>query len=425
MTPKPDACPGLQASFLTRNQVLFTATVALAFSLLYFVPRFPFHGGLCAVSFVSAVFHLLLYIVFPRVAQPMWKVAHIFNVLLLAFALHFSGGIMSPFTIFLIFIFISGAGYGIDYLPGILAAISAFLAVVAAEYFGLSPALDIAPKDVYANGLVTLLIVVTLVGHLSVAGSIYRLTVKKLRALLEEEHANKTAALKRLTELDAPSQLGFLSAKIAHDLRGPLGAIQGFLQLTQEQEPLSPQCRDDCDLILREIGRLERMIDSMVQYGRPSESQTVLLDPRETITNVISVINHHPKARRVRFKHSPEGEPLPVQGNREHLQQVYFNILKNSMEALADRSDGEVAVDLRREGREAVIVFRDNGPGIPKESLSRLTAESFSTKKGGSGMGLLISAEILRGHHGTLSIASEPGLGTTVVLRLPLKDEAR
>lgn len=412
-------------NFLTRWQLLLTTCLGVFALALTRLPGFPFAPGLRWVCVASIVMHLVLFAAFPWVRLIHWNAANLVNTVLLGAALHYTGGILSPFMIFLPLIFIAGAGHLIDYPLALSAAIAVFLTVIGVEYFGVLPPLAISPKNVYASGLVTSLVVLTGVGHMLVAGSIYRVTVARLRKMLEEEHANKTAALKRLAELDAPSQLGFLSAKIAHDLRGPLGAIQGFLQLTQEQEPLSPQCRDDCDLILREIGRLERMIDSMVQYGRPSESQTVLLDPRETITNVISVINHHPKARRVRFKHSPKGEPLPVQGNREHLQQVYFNILKNSMEALAGRSDGEVAVDLRREGRQAVIVFRDNGPGIPKESLSRLTAESFSTKEGGSGMGLLISAEILRGHHGTLSIASEPGLGTTVVLRLPLKDETR
>lgn len=414
------------ANFLKRDHVLFTSVVAFAAASLYFLPGFPFHGGLCAVALVSGVFHLGLCAFFPWIGPPVWNAANLFNIALLGFALHYSGGILSPFTVFLIFIFISGAGYGINYPLALAAATGTFLVVIGGEFWGVFPPLDITPAEVYASWPMTLLIILTLVGHMYTAGSIYRITVKFLWGRLKEEHAKREEALGRLSKLEAPSQLGMLVAKITHDMRGPLGALKGFVCLMRDQEPLSPAAREDCEVMLQELDRVAELLNRIVGYVKPGQAPMETLDPVGLMENVLAVLAFYPSAKNARITRrlAARGEVL-IRANKEHLQQIFFNILKNAVEAMVNHHRKELAVEIARAQESAVITLRDEGPGIEPELLERLARESVTTKKEGGGMGLMIANELVGANGGTMEISSAKEAGTTVVLRFPLARAAR
>lgn len=409
------------ANFLKRDHVLFTSLVAFAAASLYFLPSFPFHGGLCAVALASGVFHLALYLFFPWVGQGVWNAANLINIALLGFALHYSGGILSPFTVFLIFIFVSGAGYGINYPLALAAAVGTFLAVVAGEYLGVFPPLDITPAEVYASGPMTLLILLTIVGHMYTAGSIYRITVKYLWARLKEEHAKREEALGRLSRLEAPSQLGMLVAKITHDMRGPLCALKGFVCLMRDEEPLSPAAREDCEIMLEEIDRVSELLNRIVGYVKPGQAPMETLDAVGLMENVLAVLAFYPGAENARITRrlAAPGEVL-IRANKEHLQQVFFNVLKNALEAMSGHPRKDLTVEVGLAQGSAVITLRDEGPGIEPEVLERLARESVTTKKEGGGMGLMIANELVGANGGTMEISSARNAGTTVVLRFPL-----
>lgn len=405
---------------LSRHRSLFAGAASLATASLYWLPDFPFPRALCAVAALSGLLHFGAFLAFPRLGERSWRAINLANILLLAAAMHYSGGILSPFTMLLALVFIAGAGRRSHYPRSAATAAGIYAGLIFLEASGLLPPAPVFPSTLYASRVTTLVIVLSVVGHLMIAASIYDITFGRLRRRLELEQTRKAEMVKKLSSLDAPSQLGLVVSKIAHDLRGPLGAFLGFVKLIEEDETVSAESREDCRCMREELGRLSTMIDRMLQYARPGRGTPTPLDLRDLLESVLSVVRFHPGAERIEFRRDFQGqEPMRVRGDRDALQQVCFNILKNAVEALEGRQAPSVEVTLRRCPPRLLIGFQDNGRGVPPEVLRRLTKESVSTKEGGMGIGLLIAGEIVQGLAGTISVESEEGRGTKVLLDLP------
>lgn len=418
LTPKLDL-------HVQRHYVLFSCVMSFAASLLFLIPDFPFDRRLCHVAFASGVMHLSIFGLFRFMTQFLWHLANFASLVIMGFALHFSGGILSPFVIFLVFILISGAGYGIRYQYAVGAAIALYACVVGLEYFGVLEPITAGPGEVYASPLTTLLIVSTVLGHLFTTGLIYKITVRNLRDRLDEEQHKKSAMLRRLSRIDSLSQVGLLLAKTTHDLKGPLGAFRGFVQMLRETEKLSSDAREDCDVMVGELDRLGKMIERLLIHIQPKQSEMAELSPKEVLESVLSVVRFYPGAKPIAFLTLlSAGADLRIRGSRAQLQQVFFNVLKNAVEALDDHPDSPtIEVILKGRGDRVVILFKDNGRGMPEHVLRTAGTASVTTKDEGSGMGLIITKEIVEGHRGSLQIRSEEQKGTTVTIRLPLSTD--
>jgi signal transduction histidine kinase len=112
--------------------------------------------------------------------------------------------------------------------------------------------------------------------------------------------------------------------------------------------------------------------------------------------------------------------PLWIQGDENQLKQVFLNIMKNAIEAMPN--GGRLTVSARQDKDSAVIVFTDNGIGIKKENIPKIGEPFFTTKEKGTGLGIMVSYNIIKAHNGQLHIVSEEGKGTAVSIKLPLKN---
>ena len=423
----PEALLPVQATgfSVTRWHVLLTGLLAFAAALVCLVPGFPFHPGMMAVCLASAAMHLVLFALFPRVPPWAWNAANTVNLALLGFALHFSGGILSPFTIFLLFIFVSGAGYGVSYPLSVTTAVAVFVLVAGGEAFGMLTPLPIRPADVYACRPLTWLIIATIAAHLYTAGNIYRVTVKRLRVELEKELEARDSALRRIGELEAPSQIGFLVARIAHDMRGPIGAVKGFVTMISEEETLDERSREDCALVRGELDRLAGMIDRMISYVKPGDAPLDAIDVVELLETVLSVISFHPSSKKARLERGFDpGDRIVVLASKDQLQRVFFNLVKNALEAL-DETGGKgrrVVVSAKTEQGRALVVVEDEGPGFADGLIDVLARGPASTKKAGGGMGLAICREIVEASDGVLRLGRSRLGGAEIVVDLPLAE---
>lgn len=228
--------------------------------------------------------------------------------------------------------------------------------------------------------------------------------------------------IRRLSKLEAPSQIGILAYKIVHDVRGPLGAVNGFIQIMQEQKTLDPELREDCVLMSGELARISNLLTKMISYCKPGQSAREVLCPVYVMETMISIVSFLPDARRVQFNTDfPPRDSLRVLACREELQQVFFNIIRNALEAL-EHITGPRTIGLKigRSGTGVAIEIQDSGPGIPQEVSAKLGREMVSSKKEGGGVGLLIAKEIAESHKGSLTLQSRAGEGTCVTIRLPV-----
>jgi signal transduction histidine kinase len=228
--------------------------------------------------------------------------------------------------------------------------------------------------------------------------------------------------IRQLSRARTPSQIGLLVNKIAHDLRGPLGAISGFIKILQSENQLSSESHEDCDVMVGEIKRISRLIDRLMEYTQPGPTSSQILSPIEVVETVLSVFSFYPGAREVVIdRRFPKQNDLRIYAHKEELQQAYFNILKNGIEAISLNTGlRRMEIVIQRSGDHVQIGIHDNGPGIPHDLLGKLGIDIVSTKPDGAGAGLIIVNEILGAHGGNLKIENRPEGGVSVTTTLPL-----
>ncbi|WP_159884698.1 PAS domain-containing sensor histidine kinase [Paenibacillus puerhi] len=212
------------------------------------------------------------------------------------------------------------------------------------------------------------------------------------------------------------SVAGQLAAGVAHEIRNPLTALKGFTQFMKSGAQYKEQY---LDIMISELDRIEQIINELLILAKP-QAVTFRKRPLSPILHhVLSLLESQANMTSIQF-HADIPADLPaVHCEENQLKQVFINILKNAMEAVC--SGGRIEISAGQSGpRDMTVVFADNGPGIPREVLSRLGEPFFTTKQSGSGLGLMISQKIITEHNGRLEIESEPGEGTVVRITLPI-----
>jgi two-component system sensor histidine kinase PilS (NtrC family) len=226
--------------------------------------------------------------------------------------------------------------------------------------------------------------------------------------------------------------VGELAASIAHEIRNPLAAISGSVEMLEAEAPPEERSRLRA-IVLREITRLDRLIGDFLVYARPSETR---LGPVE-IAPLVSEIALGAKAARTEMEVDvPDG--VRILADRDQLQQVLWNLIRNADQAMDGRGTVGVVVRTvaaapqagseadRRSSGEGVrfveIAVTDNGSGIETAVLERIFDPFFTTKPEGTGLGLPTVHRILEAHHATIQVESRVGAGTTMRLSFPALD---
>jgi two-component system sensor histidine kinase PilS (NtrC family) len=215
------------------------------------------------------------------------------------------------------------------------------------------------------------------------------------------------------------AEVGALAAGIAHELRNGLKPISGSVEYLQRE--LAPEGEGALlmDLITRECNRLNRFVTDLLTYSRERDLAVEDVSLAEVLGELCSVVNLDPRKRpgvSIRLEPGPEGRA--VRADREQLRQVWLNLSINALEAMP--GGGTLRVRWRDVGREQVAVeFEDDGPGIAAEDLSRVGQPFFTTKEGGTGLGVAIAQRIVERHGGTLAFESVSGRGTIARVTLP------
>ncbi len=410
---------------ITRGQILFTCGLSFLAALVMSVIDTPFPAGFMMTAFASGVFHLLLFLFFNRVfpAVPfVFVLISLLNIFLLGSAIHFTGGIVSPFIFFFFCIIISDAANGIDYPLGLFTGAATYLTVILAEYRGILTPIIISAIDFYSHPPALLVVVLVTTSFMYITGQTYKTIMRSLRSSAEREFQEKQSVMKQLSKLEASSQIGLWTNKIVHDIRGPLGAIGGFIKMLQKENVLTEESEKDCEIITRELERIVNLTNRLILYTKPSGFENQGLCVVELLETVLAVLSFYPGAKKIEFhrRFPPPGKIL-ISANKEAIQQVYFNILKNAVEATeANSGSRRIEMNIRADKGHVLIEAIDNGPGIPKERLARLGRDVLSTKMGGGGVGLLIAREIIETHGGRLDMQSQVGVGTRVRTWIPL-----
>jgi signal transduction histidine kinase len=234
----------------------------------------------------------------------------------------------------------------------------------------------------------------------------------------------------RLQERDRLAALGQMAAGLAHEVKNPLGAIKGAAQLLREPgdgKELDPTTQEFLGIILEEVDRLDRVVRSVLDYGRPSKGNPGLVDVNAAVRRTLQVLSSS-QEQAARLVLSTDEALPPARVDEEQLRQVLMNLVNNAEEAM--RGGGEVRVVTRRRAAAAgagyvEIAVQDQGPGIPQDVLKHLFVPFFTTKPRGTGLGLAISQRMVQAMGGQIEVTSQPGEGSTFTSLLPAFEPAQ
>jgi signal transduction histidine kinase len=245
--------------------------------------------------------------------------------------------------------------------------------------------------------------------------------VRRLLATVAEESAvaiERALLIRHLEHKRRLEAIGEVTAGVAHELRNPLFGISSAAQLLRFRVKDDPIVEKNLGRILREVERLNSIVTSLLEYGSPAP---VNLQPGDPETVWDAVIERHrgrleSKALLLHRRRSPE--PTSCDIDVEHLAQVFSNVLMNAIEAAPDGSDLTLESNRLMSGNWRCRLM-NGGPPIPPDVLPRVFEIFFSTKAGGTGIGLPLCQRIMEDHHGTISLESAPDVGTAVTIILP------
>jgi len=210
-----------------------------------------------------------------------------------------------------------------------------------------------------------------------------------------------------------------MASSVAHEVRNPLAAINGLVELIRDNSPPDSPHRRYCERIIQSIERINRICQELLTVGNPEPRDVAPVDLNALARETVELCRYDTGLRET-VVHEDFAPDLPqVMGDRERLGQVILNILRNAFQAV--KEGGEVTVRTRAEGDIARVEVHNTGPPIPPEVREKLFTLFFTTKRRGTGLGLAVSQQLVRAHDGRILVDSSPERGTTFTIELPVR----
>jgi signal transduction histidine kinase len=213
--------------------------------------------------------------------------------------------------------------------------------------------------------------------------------------------------------------IGRLTAGVGHEVKNPINAIVVHLELLRNKLGDSDhKAMRHLEVIESEIQRLDRVVQTLVDFSRPVELQLKEQDLRRVVSGVLMLASAELETRDVYVESDLPDRPVLAKVDSDLLKQALLNVVLNGAQAMAE--GGKLEVRLAEDGRMAHLSIHDQGSGISPEVRDKIFDLYFTTKKDGSGIGLAMTYRIVELHNGSIEVESDATHGTTFILRFPL-----
>jgi two-component system, NtrC family, sensor histidine kinase PilS len=217
---------------------------------------------------------------------------------------------------------------------------------------------------------------------------------------------------------DRMAAVGELSAGIAHEIRNPLAAIAGSVQVLKNSKSLTEQEQRLMSIVLKESERLNKSISDFLRFVRPQERNTVEFDVAASLAETLELLANSPELHE---RHALVREIDPpsffIVGDADQIRQVFWNIARNAVQAMPE--GGRLYVRTRPSESEYAIDFVDSGKGMSSSDLQVLFQPFRTNFPSGTGLGMAISYRIVQEHGGKIEVTSQEGQGTAISIVLP------
>jgi signal transduction histidine kinase len=235
---------------------------------------------------------------------------------------------------------------------------------------------------------------------------------------------NLKAHEQELAEMSKKVAWTEMARKVAHEIKNPLTPIQlsaeHVLKVYEDRNgDFDRALKESMSYIINEVENLRQIAQEFMEISRDTTLRKEPLDLAEVVEDTLKPYRRL-LSERIRFKVVTAGRDFRTTGDAAKLKTALRNIVANAVEAISQK--GEVTVSLGREVRSFRIVVRDTGSGMSRETIDRIFDLYFSTKDSGTGLGLPIAKKIIEEHGGTIQVSSEPRLGTSVTIELPVRE---
>jgi two-component system, NtrC family, sensor histidine kinase PilS len=221
---------------------------------------------------------------------------------------------------------------------------------------------------------------------------------------------------------DRLAAVGRVGAGLAHEIRNPLGAMRGAIQVLEATTPKDSVHSDLMGIILRESDRLNSIITNFLSYARPTAGNFTQTDVCEAIRETVKLIKHSPDVNEEHvFETRLPDEPVEITADVTQIKQIFWNLARNAVNAMPDGGKLVFGVE-SLPSKRVRITFEDTGIGMSPERFEQLFEPFSNSTTGGTGLGLSIVYQIVREHGGTINVRSAEGEGTLITVELPVEN---
>jgi signal transduction histidine kinase len=241
---------------------------------------------------------------------------------------------------------------------------------------------------------------------------------------MEEKISLRTEELQgaqaQIMHQEKMASLGLMAAGIAHEIGNPLTSISSMAQIIKRKNT-DDKTLEYVSNILKNIDRISRIVRELVDFSKPTTHKAAPSDINEIITSAVGIIKYDRRSKNIRYALDLDIKLPKVTVVADHLMQVFLNILINAVDA-SEGVGEEITVSSHSENNNIVIVFKDEGCGIPQESLNRIFEPFYTTKDvgKGTGLGLTVSYGLIKKFKGEITVSSILNKGSVFTIRLPI-----
>jgi len=244
-------------------------------------------------------------------------------------------------------------------------------------------------------------------------------------ALKERDERLKDYTTKRIIETERLALIGQLSANVAHELNNPLQGIVTYSHLLLERLPCEDSTTASIRKIVAQADRCREIIRGLLDFSRQRKPDKTVCSLNSVLLDCLSLVENQASFHNITIEKDLQADLPTAVIDPSQIERVIMNMIINASEAM--EAGGRLRIATRHDPRlhQIEVEFSDTGHGIPQEHLDKIFDPFFTTKEvgHGTGLGLAISYGIVREHHGTISVESEVGKGTTFLIRLPMSAE--
>ncbi|WHY87874.1 ATP-binding protein [Neobacillus novalis] len=221
-----------------------------------------------------------------------------------------------------------------------------------------------------------------------------------------------------LRKSDTLNVIGELAAGIAHEIRNPMTALKGFIQLLEGS--IMKEHSMYYQVITSELQRIDSIINEFLILAKPQATRYEEKEITQIMKETVDLLTAQAVLHNVQFVTNYNEQLPPIFCEPNQLKKVFINLIKNAIEVMQE--GGNITITIKKIANRMSISIEDEGIGIPKEIINKLGEPFYTTKDQGTGLGLMVSFRIIAEHKGTINVESEEGKGTIFRITLPIED---